>query len=114
MSQVITPAVGRKVWYRPSANDVVGPVPMVVAGDQPLDATVIAVWGDRMVSVLVTDVMGKQFPVLSVTLVQEGDEKPVVGRYVEWMPYQQGQARKSADTDRVMNMLMPTSAVQGA
>jgi len=109
MNQVITPTVGRKVWYRPGANDVVGPVPMVVAGDQPLDATIIAVWGDHIVNVLVTDVMGKQFPALSVTLVQEGDEKPSAGRYVEWMPYQQGQARKNAAIDRVVNMNTPIS-----
>jgi len=110
MSNVIKPTVGRKVWYRPSANDVVGPVPMSVAGDQPLDATVIATWGDRMVNVLVTDVVGKQFPVLSVTLLQEGDEKPAAGRYVEWMPYQQGQVRKDAAIDRGVAMNMPVGS----
>lgn len=94
MSQVIKPTVGRKVWYRPSKQDQTGPVPMIVAGNQPLDATVIAVWGDRMVNVLVTDTMGKQFPVLSVTLVQPGDAYPESGRYVEWMPYQVATAAK--------------------
>ena len=103
MSQIITPTVGRKVWYRPSASDVLGPVPMSVAGPadapskgQPLDATVIAVWGDRMVNLLVTDIVGRQFPVMSCTLLQEGDERPASGRYAEWMPYQQGQARRDA------------------
>lgn len=103
MSQIITPTVGRKVWYRPSAHDVVGPVPMSVAGPaddpskgQPLDATVIAVWGDRMVNLLVTDIVGRQFPVMSCTLLQEGDERPAAGRYAEWMPHQQGQARRDA------------------
>lgn len=94
-STVIKPSVGRKVWYRPSERDKVGASAMAVSGDQPLDATVIAVWGDRMVNVLVTDIVGRQHSVLSVTLVQEGDAKPT-GRYVEWMPYQQGQARKDA------------------
>lgn len=107
MSKVITTSVGRKVWYRPSKNDLTGPAPMSMAGPQdqpekaqPLDATVIAVWSDRMVNLLVTDTMGKQFPVLSCTLLQEGDEpakdvegKPI-GRYAEWMPYQTGQAKK--------------------
>lgn len=100
---IIKPTVGRKVWYRPCANDLKGP--MVIAGSlesgnsQPLDATIIAVWGDRMVNVLVTDTMGHQFPVLSCTLIQEGDEPAkdadgkVIGRYVEWMPYQTGQAK---------------------
>lgn len=106
MSEVIKPTVGRKVWYRPSKYDLTGPVPMVMAGPQdqpevaqPLDATVIAVWGDRMINVLVTDTMGRQFPVLSVDLLQPGDEPKkdaegkVIGRYCEWMPYQVGQAK---------------------
>ena len=75
---------------------------MQCAVGQPLDATVIAVHGDRLVNVLVTDMVGRQFPVLSVTLMQEGDILPAcneglpLGRYVEWMPYQQGQSRKDA------------------
>jgi hypothetical protein len=103
MSKIITPTVGRKVWYWPSAIDKTGPVPMVQQTGQPLDATVIAVHGDRMVNVLVVDVMGRQFPVLSCDLLQPG-EKPranaegvVFGRYVEWMPFQQGQAAKAAE-----------------
>lgn len=109
MSKIIFPSVGRKVWYRPTQNDLRGPIPMTVAGSveagtaQPLDATVIAVWGDRMVNLLVTDIVGRQFPVLSCTLLQEGDEPVkdgdgnVVGRYCEWMPYQIGQAKQQAD-----------------
>ena len=109
MTTIIKPTVGRKVWYRPSAYDLMGPVPMcgsTAPGAQPLDATIIAVWGDRMVNVLVTDSMGKQFPVLSVTLLQAGDEPPkdaegnIAGRYVEWMPYQQGQAAKTEATEK--------------
>ena len=96
---IITPTVGRKVWYRPCPNDLVGPVPMTVVGHadsrQPLDATVIAVWGDRMVNLLVTDASGKQFPVLSATLLQDGDFIPDNGRYAEWMPYQKTQADKT-------------------
>lgn len=96
---IITPTVGRKVWYRPCPNDLVGPVPMSVAGPadnrQPLDATVISVWGDRMVNLLVTDACGKQFAVLSATLLQDGDPIPTNGRYAEWMPYQKTQADKT-------------------
>ena len=88
MSAVIKPTVGRKVWYRPHDLDQSGPVPMSVAGPadnpQPLDATIIAVWSERCVNVLVTDAAGRHFPVMSVTLVQEGDPKPEHGRYVEW------------------------------
>lgn len=103
-SPVITPTVGRKVWYRPSKHDQQGPVPMQCVVGQPLDATVIAVHGDRCVNVLVTDMVGRQFPVLSVTLVQDGETPPSdgegvpFGRYVEWMPYQKGQAAKDAST----------------
>ena len=105
MSKVIIPTVGRKVWYRPSKNDMIGVGAMQTCferGDttklQPLDATVIAVWGDRMVNVLVTDTNGKLFPVTSCALIQPGDAIPMdtdgkpIGRYVEWMPYQQTQA----------------------
>lgn len=105
---MITPTVGRKVWYRPSAFDMKGPGAMTSAGQQPLDATVIAVWGDRMVNLLVVDVVGKTFPKLSVTLMQDGDApnmqgpkdsdgNPTAGGYAEWMPYQQGQAKAQAD-----------------
>lgn len=92
---MIYPTVSRKVWYRPSKSDATGPKPMAFMADQPLDATVVAVYGERMVSVLVKDIYGRTFPVLSVTLVQEGDPKPEDGRYVEWMPYQNGQAKKA-------------------
>lgn len=101
---MIKPSVGRKVWYRPSAYDLSGPGAMQVASAnplddtyQPLDATVIAVWTDRMINILVTDAVGKQFPKLSVTLLQEGDAKGgpgvVNGGYAEWMPYQTAQAK---------------------
>ena len=97
---VIKPTVGRKVWYRPSKADQLGPIPMSVSTGQPLDATVVAVWGDRMVNVLVLDTYGKPFSKASVTLKQAGDEKAKdadgneIGGYVEWMPYQQNQAAK--------------------
>lgn len=109
MSKVITPTVGRKVWYRPNKFDMTGPGAMVCSvkpedptQGQPLDATVLAVWSDRCVNVLVLDIMGKPFTKTSVRLMQEGDETPKdhegnnVGGYVEWMPYQQAQAAKQA------------------
>lgn len=98
---MIKPTVGRKVWYRPSNFDRQGPGAMTVSTGQPLDATVIAVWGDRMVNVLVTDILGKQFAKLSVPLFQDGDDESVKnasgeggGGYAEWMPYQTTQANK--------------------
>lgn len=102
---MITPTVGRKVWYRPSRNDLTGPLPMAMQGNpdfnpQPLDATVLAVHGDRLVNVLVLDVYGKPFAKTSVKLIQEGDDTPKMTDgaeaygYVEWMPYQAAQAKK--------------------
>lgn len=104
---MINPTVGRKVWYRPCENDLRGPKPMQVFPGQPLDATVLAVWGDRCVNLLVTDIVGNQFPVLSCTLLQDDDKPkrfsdkddgapgPIIGRYAEWMPYQTTQAAKA-------------------
>ncbi len=105
---IIKPTVGRKVWYRPSIHDKSGVGAMQTAGDQPLDATVIAVWGDRCVNLLIFDIVGKLFTKSSMTLVQEGDTKPMLGSldangkatpgsFAEWMPYQQVQAKAQAD-----------------
>lgn len=104
---MIIPTVGRKVWYRPSRNDLTGPIPMTMMGNpdfnpQPLDATVLAVHSDRMVNILILDVYGKPFAKTSVKLIQEGDETPKTiddkeaYGYVEWMPYQNTQAAKHA------------------
>lgn len=102
---MITPTVGRKVWYRPSRNDLLGPVPMCMSGNpsynpQPLDATILAVWGDRCINIQVLDIYGKAFTKTSVMLVQEGDETPKTPEgleaygFAEWMPYQNTQAKK--------------------
>lgn len=106
INSIIKPTVGRKVWYRPSKTDLQGPIPMSVCGSvqagtaEPLDATVVAVWGDRCVNILVLDTQAKPFPKTSVTLLQPGDEPSkdgegnVVGGYVEWMPFQTAQPAK--------------------
>lgn len=98
---MIKPSIGRKVWYRPSAADKAGNFGMRTAGDQPLDATVLAVWGDRCVNLSVSDIYGKQFSLTSARLRQPGEPVPVdaegndIGGYAEWMPYQLGQAAKT-------------------
>ena len=97
---MITPTVGRKVWYRPSRSDLLGPGAMAFVASHPLDATILAVWGDRCVNVQILDIMGKPFTKTSIKLIQEGDTTPKdadgneVGGYVEWMPYQAAQAKK--------------------
>jgi hypothetical protein len=90
---MISPTVGRKVWLRPNGSTQHDGRPLAVYSVQPLDATIIYVWGDRMVNLLVTDHGGTQHVFGSVTLVQEGDMTPAFGAYAEWMPYQKSQAK---------------------
>lgn len=100
-SEIITPTIGRKVWYRHDGLQTTdingGQINAVSYGDQPMDATVIYVWHDRMVNLRITDHAGNTFALSSVHLVQQGDVTPGY-RYCEWMPYQKGQAAKAAAT----------------
>ncbi len=109
---IIHPTVGRKVHYWPSHFDKMGPGAMHVTHDQPLDATVLAVWSDRCVNLLVVDISGRTYPVLSATLRQDGDlpqmngtpnglKNPTPGGYAEWMPYQTGQAKAQASAPQL-------------
>lgn len=99
--EIITPTIGRKVWYRHDGGRTTdingGQVNVVSYGDQPMDATVIYVWHDRMVNLRITDHAGNTFALSSVNLVQQGDVTPNY-RYCEWMPYQKGQAAKAVAT----------------
>lgn len=88
---MITPTVGRKVWYRPSDADK-SAHGMATVGPQPLDATIIAVWNDACVNLSVIDANGRQHTRLSAILWQDGDMP--TGAYAEWMPYQVKQADK--------------------
>lgn len=105
--KIITPTVGRKVWFRPNGTtklqvqnmpDVhLRPLGLLDAVS-PLDATVVYVWDERMVNLSVQDHYGQSFLATSVTLLQEGDVAPRGGFYCEWMPYQVGQAKKEQTT----------------
>jgi len=90
MQRIISPTVGRKVWYTPDpAQDV------RTDKRQPYDATICYVWSDRMVNLSVSDHNGRLVPgTTSVQLMQPGDETPN-GAYCEWMPYQVGQAERA-------------------
>lgn len=92
MSKVITPTVGRKVWLRMNGRTVEG----LSAHDfhTPFDATVVYVWGDRMVNLAARDHDGVPFSITSVPLLQEGDTAPQNCAYCEWVPYQKAQAEK--------------------
>lgn len=122
---MIKPTVGRKVWYRPSRQDLTGPVPMSMQGNpdynpQPLDATVLAVWGDRCINIQVLDILGKPFTKTSVMLVQEGDptpktvdDKEAYG-YAEWMPYQLGQPARDAALAQLAPIGSPMAVTMAA
>ena len=121
--KIIKPTVGRKVWYRPSEFDLQGPGGMVCsnvdkpAAGQPLDATILAVFGERCVNVLVLDMMGKPFTKTLVTLRQPGDpsmhdlDGNPVGGYVEWMPYQAAQSLKESIELPVVDLSTRTASL---
>lgn len=89
-NKVITPTIGRKVWYWKLISN-----PNV---DQPEDATVTYVHGDRCVNLRITNHIGESRGMTSVELRQPGDPKPE-GPFCEWMPYQVRQAAKTTEAE---------------
>lgn len=86
-STVITPTVGRVVWFYPGNCR---------PGDQPWAALVAYVHGVRCVNLAVFDPNGCSFGQGDVVLLQEGDGDPETGTpHARWMPYQLGQAKKA-------------------
>lgn len=93
--KIITPTIGRKVWFWPNGMKLTAAGPLNVFDEkQALDATVVCVYGDRMVNLSVKDHGGRVHSVRSCTLLQNGDPVPG-GYYCEWMPYQVSQAAKA-------------------
>lgn len=103
---IITPTVGRKVWYRPFGH--ASKLLQVWDDKQPCDATIIYVWHDRMVNLIVTGPNGVTQPFNSVQLLQNGDPTPTIehGGYAEWMPYQAGQAAKAEEAATVTDEMV--------
>lgn len=93
---MITPTIGRRVWFRPSAALIESSGMTVHDKAVPLDAGIIYVWNDRLVNLDVTDHAGAHLAITSVPLIH-GDEPagPMPFFYAEWMPYQNGQAKKT-------------------
>lgn len=91
---MITPTVGRQVWFWPS-EDLVAEMKPAYDRTQPMAATVTWVWDERRVNLSVLDQNAKQYPMIGVTLLQEGDVIDPRETYAEWMPYQKGQAAKA-------------------
>lgn len=91
-NEVITPTIGRRVWYWPNVQDhygIDGGEPMTqLAMGQACDAGVVFVHNDRRVNLSVTDHEGKLHRRTDVRLVQ-GDERANSDEaYATWMPYQ--------------------------
>lgn len=87
---MIAPTVGRIVWYRPVAGEVLpGP------GEQPLAAIVTHVLGPERINLTVFDVNGFAHGRKAVLLIQGDTVAPPGAGYAEWMPYQKGQAAKT-------------------
>jgi hypothetical protein len=89
MTQVISPAPGRIVWFYPASHDGIATL-----SGQPLAAVVAGVHDDRLVNLAVFDFYGNTQQRSNVTLVQPGEERPTHA-HATWMPYQIGQASKS-------------------
>jgi hypothetical protein len=98
-AQIIKPTVGRVVLLHVAAGASFYFVPYpgrppVIDTAQPCAATIAHVHSDRLVNVAAVDANGVPFSMTSVTLVQPGDDKPQVGSYCEWMPFQVTMASK--------------------
>lgn len=89
-NDMIKPTIGRVVWYWPGSSEGISQ-----NGDQPVPAFICCVWSDTCINVAGFDANGKPFSASSVTLHQDGNDKPPA-RFAEWMPYQIGQAAKHA------------------
>ena len=86
---MISPTVGRVVWYHPSDDQRIEGQP----SDQVCAAIVTYVWSDTMVNLTVLTPNGVPYGVTLVTLVQDGAKTG--GRWCEWMPFQKSQAAKT-------------------
>lgn len=90
---MISPTVGRVVWYCPKGQKP----------DQPYLGLVAYVHSDKCVNLVVFDHNGAQYGdachgvpggQLNVPLLQDDDVAPEEGNYCMWTPYQKGQAAK--------------------
>jgi hypothetical protein len=87
--KVITPTIGRRVWYYPSKTELEASELRQASRDQAFDAGVIWVDHDRQVHLSVTDHYGRVVPRLAVPLIQLGDTIPTDGTaFATWMPHQ--------------------------
>jgi hypothetical protein len=92
---VITPTVGRRVWYWPFQPELAirsDPPMTQIDPAQPMDAGIVFVHDDRRVNLVVTDHMGNVHPRTGVQLAQSGDVVSDSGGWCEWVPHQKAKA----------------------
>lgn len=94
---IMSPTVGRIVWYHPSDSERSEPGGRKDPGSQPLAAMVAYVHGYTIVNLTISDTCGGTYGATSVTLKQDGHPapNPAYG-YCEWMPFQRGKAMHDA------------------
>ena len=89
---MITPTIGRVVWFHMSGETKDSRADFVTHSEQPHTALIVHVWGDNCVNLTVFDHNGVPFQFTSVTLLQDDETPNGAGMWAEWMPFQKGQA----------------------
>ena len=90
-----TPTVGRVVWFYAMGHDEV---------TQPHAAIVAAVHNDRLINVAFFDANGVAGSATNVTLLQDDEIAAVGSEYCCWMPFQKGQAAKTEEIQRRLDL----------
>lgn len=97
---LIKPAVGRVVWYYP------GGTPQRDAGMQPMAATIAYVHSDQLINIGYIDHDGQHGERTSIYLMADpdGTPPPDVISYCTWMPYQMGQAARTQEVAKLLDI----------
>lgn len=85
------PTIGRKVWFWLNGASIGAPgtkQPEEFRVGQPMDATIVCVWGHTMVNLSVTDHGGTVHSIRSVPLRESSVAALPQGMYCEWKTYQ--------------------------
>lgn len=85
----VIPTVGRVMWFFTQENLT-----------EPLAAIVTGVITDSHINAAVFSYNGNPMSYSNLLVVQDGEARPsseLVYHWVEWMPYQKGQAQKAND-----------------
>lgn len=121
-SPVISPTVGRVLWFYPEANSVESGFARHPDGGGPYAALISHVWSDALVNLMVLDADGTPHGRTSVSLLQDPQADAPDCAFCVWMPFQKGQAAKSEVLEKAVaqpvNMLqrdqLEYSLVSGA